>query len=260
MRSLALLICMNLALMLNACNGAATSSTQPQRYAYRMVKAFPHDAAAFTQGLVYRDGVFYEGTGLWGQSTIRKVEPETGKVLQSQAIAPEHFGEGIAVWNDQLIQLTWRSNVGFVYDRETFSLLHEFAYPTEGWGITHDGSRLIVSDGTSTLYFWDPVTLKETGRVQVKDGDQPVARLNELEYVDGEVFANVWQTDLIARIDPASGRVLGWIDLKGLLSQADRVGTEDVLNGIAYDPQTHRLFVTGKLWPKVFQIELVSTP
>lgn len=259
---LALFLPMTLGLMLSACSGAVTSSTQagpPQRYTYRVVNAYAHDPEAFTQGLVYDQGVFYEGTGLWGGSSIRKVELETGKVLQMEAIAPEHFGEGIALWGDQLIQLTWRSNVGFVYDRETFAPLHEFSYATEGWGITHDGKRLIASDGTSTLYFWDPATFKEIGRIEVKDGDQPVVRLNELEYVNGEIFANVWQTDRIARIDPTTGRVLGWIDLTGLLNAQERAGTEDVLNGIAYDAQGGRLFVTGKLWPKVFEIELVPT-
>lgn len=256
------LIVISLLLMftVNACTTSSSStvnSPTPAHYGYRVANAYPHDPEAFTQGLLYYQGVFYEGTGLWGRSSIRKVELETGKVLQVEAIAPEHFGEGIALWGDELIQLTWRSNVGFVYDRETFAPLHEFSYPTEGWGITHDGRRLIVSDGTSTLYFWDPATFKETGRIEVKDGDQPVVNLNELEYVDGQVFANVWQSDRIARIDPDAGRVLGWIDLKGLLSAQDRAGTEDVLNGIAYDAQGKRLFVTGKLWPKVFEIELV---
>lgn len=258
------LIVISLLLMLtvNACTNTSSTtanSPAPAHFSYRVVNAYAHDPEAFTQGLVYYQGVFYEGTGLWGGSSIRKVELQTGKVLQIEAIAPEHFGEGIALWGDQLIQLTWRSNVGFVYDRETFALLHEFSYATEGWGITHDGQRLIASDGTSTLYFWDPATFKEIGRIEVKDGDQPVVRLNELEYVNGEIFANVWQTDRIARIDPTTGRVLGWIDLTGLLSAQERTGTEDVLNGIAYDAQGERLFVTGKLWPKVFEIELVAT-
>ena len=254
------------ALGLGACDRAATSSnaqTQPAaptQYGYRVVNTYPHDARAFTQGLVYRqaEGVLYEGTGLWGRSSLRKVALETGEVLKLRAIPQRYFGEGITLWNDEVVLLTWRSHLGFVYDRDTFELKRSFDYPSEGWGITHDADRLIMSDGTATLYFLDPTTFEETGRAQVVDGEQPVVRLNELEYVKGEVWANVWQTNRIARISPATGRVLGWIDLSGLLAPTQRSGQEDVLNGIAYDAEGDRLFVTGKLWPKLFEIKVVQ--
>ena len=226
-------------------------------FTYRVVDVYPHDLNAFTQGLVYEDGVLYEGTGLRGRSTLRRVELETGEVLQLLQISDEVFGEGVTIFGDRIIQLTWQSNVGFVYDKESFELLNDFSYPTEGWGLTHDGERLIMSDGTSTLHFLDPETLKETGRVEVSDNDRPVVRLNELEYIEGEVYANIWQTDRIARIAPDTGRVTGWIDLEGLLSVEDRSAQVDVLNGIAYDAEGDRLFVTGKLWPKLFEIEVV---
>ncbi|GAB4535354.1 MAG: glutaminyl-peptide cyclotransferase [Anaerolineae bacterium] len=227
-------------------------------YTYRIVNTYPHDPAAFTQGLVFEEGgLLYEGTGLRGRSTLRKVELETGKVLKLRRLPPHLFGEGVAVLGDRIYQLTWQAHIGFVYDRESFELLAEFHYPTEGWGLTHDGQRLIMSDGTSTLHFLDPETIEETGQVQVYDDLGPVVRLNELEYVRGEVYANVWKTDRIARIDPQTGRVTGWIDLTGLLSQEDRSLPVDVLNGIAYDAQHDRLFVTGKLWPRLFEIELV---
>ena len=230
-------------------------------YTYRVVKAYPHDPKAFTQGLVYHDGVLYEGTGLRGRSSLRQVELETGKVLQTHSLNGRYFGEGITLWQNRIIQLTWTSRIGFVYNRETFETLREFSYRTEGWGITHDGNRLIMSDGTDTLYFLDPDTFKEIGSIQVRYQDKPVTNLNELEYINGEIFANVWQTDLIARISPQTGCVLSWIDLTGLLeSKRDSApsGSEDVLNGIAYDELEDRLFVTGKLWPKLFEIKLVS--
>jgi glutaminyl-peptide cyclotransferase len=189
---------------------------------------------------------------------LRRVALETGEVQRMHQLADQYFGEGITVYGDRIIQLTWQSRVGFVYDKDSFELLQEFSYPTEGWGITHDGTRLIMSDGTANLYFWDPQSFKEIGRVQVYDERGPVVRLNELEYIQGEVYANVWQTNRIARIDPETGRVVGWIDLSGLLSAEDMVQPVDVLNGIAYDPAGDRLFVTGKLWPKVFEIQLVS--
>jgi glutamine cyclotransferase len=230
----------------------------PAVYSYRVVNVYPHDAGAFTQGLVFQDGILYEGTGLWGRSTLRKVKLETGQVLQLYALSDEYFGEGIAVYSGQIVQLTWRSHIGFVYDRDSFVFQSSFAYPTEGWGLTHDGTRLIMSDGTATLHFWDPETFEEIGQVQVHDDRGPVTRLNELEYVQGQVYANVWQTDLIAIVDPQSGQVTGWIDLWGLLPVEDGGPLVDVLNGIAYDAAGDRLFVTGKLWPKLFEIELVS--
>jgi len=230
-------------------------------YTYKTVRAFPHDRTAFTQGLVFADGFLYEGTGLYGRSTLRKVDLETGTVLQTHPLDSRYFGEGVALLDGRLIQLTWRAQVGFVYEQESFALRDQFTYPTEGWGLTHDGERLIMSDGTSVLYLLDPRTFAETGQIQVRDSkNRPVERLNELEYVDGEIYANIWQTDLIARISPRSGRVVGWIDLTGLLKAGDRAAPVDVLNGIAYDVAGKRLFVTGKLWPRLFQIELIQRP
>ena len=226
-------------------------------YSYNIVNTYPHDPDAFTQGLVFEEGVLYEGTGLLGQSTLRRVELETGDILQILELSDEFFGEGITVYEVKIIQLTWQSHVGFVYDKNSFELLQQFSYSTEGWGITHDGERLIMSDGTSTLHFLDPQTFEEIGELAVFDDDGPVAKLNELEYIQGEIYANVWQTDRIARIAPDTGRVVGWIDLEGLLTAEDRTEPVDVLNGIAYDADTDRLFVTGKLWPKLFEIELI---
>jgi glutamine cyclotransferase len=225
-------------------------------YTYRIVNTYPHDRGAFTQGLVFEEGVLYEGTGLRGRSTLRIVELETGDVLKLHSLPVQLFGEGVTVYGDRIFQLTWKAQVGFVYDRD-FELLQEFHYPTEGWGITHDGQRLIMSDGTSTLHFLDPETLEEIGRIEIYDQNGPVTSLNELEYIDGTVYANVWKTDRIALIDPHTGQVTGWIDLTGLLSEEDRLLPVDVLNGIAYDAGDDRLFVTGKLWPKIFEIELV---
>ena len=223
---------------------------------YRVVHVFPHDPQAFTQGLQYLDGVFYEGTGLNGRSTIRKVRVENGEVLQMQKLDSQYFGEGIAVFGSTLFELTWQSGIGFLYDRATFQRKGTFTYRGEGWGLTDDGQRLIMSDGSAYLRFLDPATQKEISRLQVRDGGTPVVHLNELEYVKGEIFANVWQTDRIARISPKTGLVTGWIDLKGLLSAGDQAQGVDVLNGIAYDAAGDRLFVTGKLWPKVFEIRI----
>jgi len=237
---------------------APTTSNITPVYSYNVVNTYPHDRSAFTQGLVFEDGVLYEGTGLNGRSTLRRVELETGEVLQIHELPAQFFGEGVTVYGNDIIQLTWQSHVGFVYDRDSFELLQEFNYSTQGWGITHDGERLIMSDGTATLYFLDPETFEEIGRVGVYDNDGSVNRLNELEYVQGEIYANVWQTNRIARIDPQTGQVVGWIELKGLLTPEDRGEPVDVLNGIAYDAENARLFVTGKLWPKLFEIELIS--
>jgi glutamine cyclotransferase len=226
-------------------------------YTYRVVSAYPHDPQAFTQGLVFDDGVLYEGTGRYGHSSLRKVNLETGVVLLIHELPAQFFGEGVTVYEDRISQLTERSNVGYVYDKESFNLLQEFNYPTEGWGITHDGAHLIMSDGTSTLHFLDPETYEEVHRVEVLDRGSPVTRLNELEYVQGIIYANVWLTDRIAMIAPSSGQVVGWIDLEGLLGEEDRTQRVDVLNGIAYDAEGDRLFVTGKWWPKLFEIELI---
>jgi len=228
-------------------------------YTYVIVNTYPHDRDAFTQGLVFEGGFLYEGTGLYGYSTLRRVDLETGAVLQVRELSAQFFGEGITIYGDRIIQLTWQSNIGFVWNKNTFELLQEFSYPTEGWGITHDGKRLIMSDGTSTLYFLDPQSFEEVGRLEVFDNDGPVTLLNELEYIKGEIYANVWQTDRIARISPRTGQVVGWVDLQGLLTEEDRLEYVDVLNGIAYDSENGRLFVTGKLWPKLFEIELVPT-
>jgi len=223
---------------------------------YRVVNTYPHDPGAFTQGLVFADGILYEGTGLKGRSSLREVDLETGEVVRIRDLSDVYFGEGITLWDDTIVQLTWLSQTGFVYDAATFDLLREFTYTTGGWGITSDGERLIMSDGTSMLHFLDPDSFQRTGQVIVKDGNRPVIGLNELEYIDGEVFANVWQTDLIARISPESGEVTAWIDLAGLLDPGDRPGT-DILNGIAYDAKGKRLFVTGKLWPYLYEIEII---
>ena len=229
----------------------------PALYGYRVVKTYPHDSRAYTQGLVYRDGVLFESTGLNGRSTLRRVRLETGEVLHQHQLEARYFGEGLVDWGGQLIQLTWQTNVGFVYDLKTLKPLRQFAYPGEGWGLTHDGKRLIMSDGqpSGELRYLDPTSLKETGRLTVRDQGRPVAMLNELEFVRGEIFANIYQTDRLARIDPATGRVVGWVDLSGLLSAVERRDT-DVLNGIAYDQAGDRLFVTGKLWPRLFEITL----
>jgi glutaminyl-peptide cyclotransferase len=224
-------------------------------YGYTVVRTFPHDRAAFTQGLQFVDGVFYEGTGLNGRSSIRRVQIENGEVLQRRDLGPEHFGEGITVFGSDLFQLTWQSGVAFVYDRASFTPRRSFTYPGEGWGLTSDGTSLIMSDGTDALRVLDPVSFKERRRLKVTAGGRPVDRLNELEYVKGEVYANVWQTDYVARIDPKTGRVTSWIDFSGLLTPRERLSV-DVLNGMAFDSATDRLFVTGKLWPKVFEVRL----
>ena len=230
----------------------------PAVYGYKVVRSFPHDRRAFTQGLVYLDGVLYEGTGMNGHSGIRKVRLETGEVLQTRPLDSQYFGEGIVVWKDRIVQLTWQHGLGFVYDLKTFEPRSSFNYTGEGWGLTHDGTRIIMSDGSAsgTLRYLNPETLRETGRLVVRDRGQPVPHLNELEFVKGEIFANVWQTERIARIAPKTGQVTGWVDLRGLLDPREAAGV-DVLNGIAYDAQKDRLFVTGKWWPRIFEIQLV---
>lgn len=224
---------------------------------YRVVHAYPHDPGAFTQGLIYLEGYLYESTGLNGRSSLRMTELTTGKVLQKQPVASQYFAEGMTNFAGKLYQLTWQNGKAFVYDRFSFKLLREHTYTGEGWGLTNDGKRLILSDGTAQLRFIDPQTFAVTSKITVTDQGRPVDRLNELEYVRGEILANVWQTELIARISPTTGKVLGWIDLSGLLSQAEMQGV-DVLNGIAYDAKQDRLFVTGKLWPKIFEIKLTK--
>lgn len=239
---------------------ATPTPTPPPTYTYRVINTYPHDPAAFTQGLIFVDGDLYESTGRWGESTLREVGLATGAVLRSQPLDAQYFGEGITLLADKIYQLTWQEQTGFVYDRDTFELLQTFTYPHEGWGITHDGTRLIVSDGTATIHFWDPDTLEETGQITVRDNEGPLNRLNELEFVNGEIWANIWLTDLIARISPETGDVLGYIDLSGLLDTSTLTQPVDVLNGLAFDSQTGRLFVTGKLWPSLFEIEVIPTP
>jgi glutaminyl-peptide cyclotransferase len=236
---------------------AAAAQAAVPVYGYQVVRAYPHDPGAFTEGLFYLNGALYESTGLEGRSSIRKVTLATGKVLRQRAIDGKYFGEGIVAWKAKLVELTWQSHVGFTYDLATFAPRAQFHYPGEGWALTQDGQRLIMSDGTEQLRFLDPETLAETGRITVTADGQPIVNLNELEYVKGEVLANIWQTATIARIDPKTGKVLGWIDLSGLVrAEAAKGRPIDVLNGIAYDATHDRLFVTGKLWPDLYEIKL----
>ena len=229
------------------------TSVSTEYYSYRIVNAYPHDTGAFTQGLTYHDGFLYESTGLRGRSMLLKVDLISGKPEKLHKLPDSYFGEGITVIDERIIQLTWSSRKGFVYDKRDFRLLKQFAYSTEGWGITFDGERLIMSDGTDTLYFLDP----EKGRLQVKDNGRALTRLNDLEFIGGKIYANVWQTDRIAIISPSTGNVDGWINLEGLtrLSGGDR--RIKTLNGIAYDKSNDRLFVTGKFWPVIYEIKIV---
>ncbi len=256
--SMAALICLLPGLVRTAARPSFAGQKQVALpvYGYRVVNVYPHDRQAYTQGLIWCDGFLYEGTGLHGASSLRKVRLETGRVVEQHSLDRQYFGEGITEWGGRLLQLTWNSNLGFIYDRSSLKVRGTFRYPGEGWGLTHDRDRLIMSDGTATLRFLDPKTLRETGRLNVQSDGAPLADLNELEFVRGEIFANVYQTDLIARLSPQTGAVTGWIDLRGLLPEADRRIPVDVLNGIAYDARGNRLFVTGKLWPKLFEIEL----
>jgi len=235
-----------------------SASAQVPEYGYRIIHQYPHDPLAFTQGLEYHGGALYEGTGLEGSSSLRKVDLETGKVLQAVTLEEQYFGEGITLFNNRIVQLTWQAHQGFVYEQSNLHLLKSFEYPGEGWGLTNDGKQIFMSDGTAEIRVWDPETLHEVRRFTVHDDNRPVNLLNELEFVRGEIYANVWQTDRIARISPADGKVLGWIDLSGLLTEEDRSHGANVLNGIAYDPAGDRLFVTGKLWPKLFEIRLIK--
>jgi len=229
----------------------------PARYTYEVVNTYPHDSAAFTQGLAFEDGLLYEGTGIEGRSSLREVVLETGKVRRKADLEAKFFGEGITLLDDRIYQLTWQNEVGFIYDRKTFERLSPFGYSGEGWGLTNDGRHLIMSNGSATLQFLDPKTFRVVRQIRVTEDERLIRELNELEYVDGEIFANVWHVDRIARIDPASGRLTGWIDMSGLLP-GGRPHAEAVLNGIAYDRKGKRLFVTGKEWPKLFEIRIVA--
>lgn len=225
-------------------------------YGYEVVNTYPHDEQAFTQGLVFQDGEFLESTGLEHRSTLRRVELQTGKVLQKVDVPGYFFAEGMTLFGGKIYQLTWTGMKGFVYDPKTFEKTGEFKYEGEGWGLTHDADSLILSDGTEEIRFLDPNTSAVKRKISVTDAGRPVEELNELEYVKGEIYANVWHDNRIARIDPSDGRVKGWIDLSGLLKPGEVTSEEAVLNGIAYDEQGDRLFVTGKLWPKIFEIKL----
>ena len=255
---LAACILLSPVVILLSCSSSKTGRTA-EVYTYNIVQTYPHDAKAFTQGLVFEDGFLYESTGFYGRSTLRKVQLQTGAILQMHRLPDELFGEGMTIYDNRIIQLTWKSNLGFVYDKDSFQPMGQFSYPTEGWGITHDGQQLIMSDGTSTLHFLNPETFQETGRIDVRDSDRPVNGLNELEYVKGKIYANVWPTEKIAIIAPQSGRVVGWIRMAGPMIPQDDGRALRVLNGIAYGTTNDRLFVTGKLWPNVFEIELVRS-
>ncbi|MBU8934546.1 MAG: glutaminyl-peptide cyclotransferase [candidate division Zixibacteria bacterium] len=224
-------------------------------YTYRVVTEYPHDAAAFTQGLAYVDSTLYEGTGKFGHSSLRRVELETGAVEVMINLSAQYFGEGITVLGDRIFQLTWQSNVGFIYDRTTLDSLGQFEYSTSGWGLTHDGSRFIMSDGSATLYFRDTTTFDVIKTISVHDSSGAVSLLNELEFINGQIYANIWMANRIVRISPSTGFVTGSIDLTGIIEWTSGM---DVLNGIAYDSKNDRLFITGKNWPKLFEIELVE--
>jgi glutamine cyclotransferase len=256
---------------LAACACGPESQASVPEYGYDVVHVYPHDRTAFTEGLFYLNGFLYEATGLYEQSSVRKVKLETGEVLQNQELPGQYFGEGIVKWKDKLYQMTYKTEVGFIYDFATLHKTGEFHYTGQGWAFTTDGKQIYM-DGSHAvnaeasdpeIRIWDPETLKETGVIHVTDEGRPVENLNELEWVKGEIYANIWQTSRVARIDPKTGHVVGWIDLSGLLSPADSQGIDpsvapEVLNGIAYDAEHDRLFVTGKLWPKLFEIKLVK--
>jgi glutamine cyclotransferase len=257
-RSLLALVLVIVVLMVGAglvvvWNLGLMSEKSPLVYGYTVVEAYPHDTSAFTEGLVIDNGVLYESAGGYGASVLRRVDLVTGEVLAQVELSDEFFGEGLAMVDGLLVQLTWESNVGFIYDEETLSLLGNFTYSTDGWGLTYDGNELIMSDGTSKLYFLDPVTYQKTGEVTVYDGETLLERINELEFVNGDIYANIWYEQKIAIINPETGQVKGYIDLNGIYQASD---TESTLNGIAYDQNTGKLYVTGKNWPNLYQITI----
>ncbi len=226
-------------------------------YGYKVVATYPHLTSSYTEGFFYLNGIFYEGTGLDGHSALLALDPQTGQVTQRTSLPPQYFGEGIVDWGPNLYEWTWQSHICFVYDRFSLRQIKQFHYTGEGWGMTRTARELITSDGTSTLRFRNPETFAETRHIVVKDAGKPVEQLNELEYIKGEIYANVWHSDRIARISPKDGHVIAWIDLSGILPENQKIDQESVLNGIAYDVQHDRLFVTGKQWPKVFEIKIV---
>ena len=241
--------------LLNNNKPQATPQVTP-RYTYAIINTYPHDPNAFTEGLVYSDGFLYESTGLNSASSLRRVDLTTGSVQQEVTLPNQYFGEGITIVNNTVIQLTWQSNIGFIYNKTSFAVIGNFTYPTEGWGLTFNGTHLIMSDGTNNIYFLDPTTFERTGQIQVHDGNKTVVNINELEYVNGDIFANIWQTSTIAIINPQTGQVKGWIDLTGLSSE-NNSNSEAVLNGIAYDQKNDRLFVTGKDWANLYEIRIM---
>jgi glutamine cyclotransferase len=239
-------------------NNASAKSAAVTQYTYTIVNTYPHDPSAYTEGLVYSDGFLYESTGLVGDSTLRRVDLTTGMVVQKYNLPEQYFGEGIAIVNNTIIQLTWVSQIGFIYQKTTFALLGNFTYPTQGWGLTYDGKNLIMSDGTDHLYFLNPTTFKQSGEIQVHNGKTPVVNINSLDYINGEIYANIWLTNTIAIINPTNGQVTAMINLTGLpAATAVNSNPNAVLNGIAYDPNGNRLFVTGKDWSSLYQIKLM---
>jgi len=233
-----------------------TKSEKIQLYSYKIINTFPHNQSSWTQGLIFENNFFYESTGRYGHSCLSKVEPATGKILQNKKLDKNFYGEGLTNFNDKLILLTWHSHKGFVYNKD-FSLLKTFSYPWQGWGLTNDRENLIMSDGSCLLYFLNPDTFKEIRKIRVTENGFSVKNLNELEYIDDKIYANVWMTDKIVIISPKTGNITGWINLKGILPSEERKNVDSVLNGIAYDASQKRLFVTGKLWPWVFEIKII---
>lgn len=236
--------------------GAPSSEEVVPVYSYEVVASYPHDEKAYTQGLAFYDGMLYESTGQYGESTLRKVELKKGKVKKKREVPEQYFAEGMTILNGKIYQLTWQQSKGFIYDLKELKLESEFAYDGEGWGLTTDGQSLIMSDGTNQLRFLDPATFRVIKTISVLRDKEPLAHINELEYIHGEIYANIWKTDNIVRLDPQTGRILAWIDLAGLRPSETLSNSENVLNGIAYDEEQDRLFVTGKRWPRLFEIRL----
>jgi glutamine cyclotransferase len=239
-------------------NEKPVGSSTPINYTYEVIRTYPHDSDAFTEGLVFSNGFLYESTGLYGNSSLRRVDLETGQVLQTHRLPDQFFGEGIAIVNNTIVQLTWQSHTGFVYDENSFAILKNFTYPTEGWGLTYNGSQLVMSDGSANLYFLDPQTFEKTWQIEVHDNIGPITNLNELEYVHGDIYANIWLQTRIAIINPQTGQVKAWINMTGLQNPAIQ-DPNSLLNGIAYDAKGNKLFVTGKMWPQLFEIKLVPS-
>jgi glutaminyl-peptide cyclotransferase len=238
-------------------NDSAKQDSAPV-YEYKIINIYPHDSTAYTQGLVYDGKDLYESTGLYGNSTVRRVELETGRIQKIYRMPAKYFGEGMTIWKNQLVQLTWKSMVGFVYNKSNFNQIGDFCYDRDGWGITNDSQRLIMSDGSDTLYFMNPDTFSDEGLIKVKENGKPVYQLNELEFINGKILANIYFDDRIAIISPETGAITGWIDLKGLSAREKNLGKVDVLNGIAYNAKRDTLLVTGKFWPELFEIEIQS--